>query len=47
MGLVVLEPPARPLLVTLLVLGTPRPIDRGRASEPGRRRLPMWLNARG
>jgi hypothetical protein len=47
MGLVVLEPPARLLPVTLLVLGMPRPIDRGRASEPGRPRGPMWLNARG
>jgi hypothetical protein len=47
MVLVVLEPSARPLLVTLLVLGTPSPIDHGHASEPSRRRLPMWLNACG
>jgi hypothetical protein len=41
MALVILEPPARLLLAAVLVLGTPRPIDRGRASEPGRRRLPI------
>lgn len=50
MVLVVREPPARLLLVALLVLKTPRPIDRGRASESGRRRLPIvaerpWVGA--